>query len=141
MAKSSDSLIGKSVARPQAERAVAGRGYYTDDIAAAGMAHAVFLRSPHAHARIGKIDLEAVRSAPGVIAAFSGADLAKICKPWQTRLALVPGHYSAAQPPMAIDESCWQGEAVAIVVAESRAQAEDSLELARDRVGESARRR
>jgi aerobic carbon-monoxide dehydrogenase large subunit len=129
LSKSSDGLIGKSVARPQAQRAVSGRGYYTDDIVAAGMAHAVFLRSPHAHARIGKVDLEAVRSAPGVIAAFSGADLAKICKPWQTRLALLPGHYSAAQPAMAIDESCWQGEAVAIVVAESRAQAEDSLEL------------
>jgi carbon-monoxide dehydrogenase large subunit len=124
----SSGLIGTAFPRPGARRAVAARGVYTDDIAPAHTAHVAFLRSPHAHARIVTIDLEAARASAGVVAAFSGADLTAICKPFVTRLERLPSHRSAPQYPLAVDEACWQGEAVAAVVAESRAEAEDALD-------------
>ena len=110
-------------------RLAEGRGTYTDDVVLPGMAHVVFLRSPHAHARIASIDIVRAQSAPGVIAVFTGADLAVVCPAWQTRLAMMPSHHSPPQPPIAIDEVCWQGEAVAAVVAATRRDAEDAAEL------------
>ena len=122
-------LIGASQPRPNALRLAEGRGTYTDDVVLPGTAHVVFLRSPHAHARIVAIDVTAARSARGVIAVFTGADLAAVCPAWQTRLAMMPSHHSAPQPPIAVDEVCWQGEAVAAVVAVTRREAEDAAEL------------
>ena len=110
-------------------RASEGRGAYTDDIVLPNMAHVVFLRSPYAHARILVIDVALARRARGVIAVFTGSDLATVAAPWQTKLALMPKHVSMPQPPIAVDEVCWQGEAVAAVVANTRAEAEDALEL------------
>ena len=63
-----------------------------------------------------------------MIAVVTGDDLAAICKPWQTQLAPCPPD-SPPQHPLARDEACWQGEAVIAVVAETRAKAEDALEL------------
>jgi aerobic carbon-monoxide dehydrogenase large subunit len=123
------SIIGASRARPNATILVEGRGTYTDDVVLPNMAHVAFVRSPHAHARIASIDVTAARSASGVVAVFTGMDLAAICPPWQTRLARIPSHRSTPQPPIAAEEVCWQGEAVAAVVAASRAQAEDAAEL------------
>jgi aerobic carbon-monoxide dehydrogenase large subunit len=125
----SDSLIGAAHPRSNAVRLVEGRGTYTDDLVLPNIAHVAFLRSPHPHARIVSIDVAAARSARDVIAVFTGADLAAACPPWQTRLAMMPAHHSAPQPPMAIDEVCWQGEAVAAVVGTTRAAAEDAVEL------------
>ena len=122
-------LIGASLSRPNAVRLAEGRGTYTDDIVLPNMAHLVFLRSPHAHARIASIDVAPAQSAPGVIAVFTGADLAAVCPAWQTRLAMMPSHHSAPQPPIAVDEVCWQGEAIAAVVAATRREAEDAAEL------------
>src|SRR5262249_13528043 len=101
---------------------------YTDDITIAAVGHVGFLRSPHAHARIASLSVDAAKAAPGVIAVVTGDDLAAVCKPWQTRLALLPSHVSPPQYPLAPGETCWQGEAVVAVVAESRALAEDALE-------------
>ena len=123
------SLIGASRSRPNAMRLAEGRGTYTDDVVLPNMAHVVFLRSPHAHARIASIDVAAAQSAPGVIAVFTGADLVAICPAWQTRLAMMPSHHSPPQPPIAVDEVGWQGEAVAAVVAATRREAEDAAEL------------
>jgi carbon-monoxide dehydrogenase large subunit len=123
------SVIGVSRPRQAARRLIAGKGQYTDDIAAANVAHIAFLRSPHAHARCNSIDIEAARQAPGVIAVFRGADIAGLSRPWTTRLARMPSHRSAPQPALAIDEACWQGEAVVAVVAQTRAQAEDAAGL------------
>jgi aerobic carbon-monoxide dehydrogenase large subunit len=125
----SASPIGASCPRPNAVRLATGRGNYTDDLTLPGTGHVAFLRSPHAHARILSVDLNGALSAPGVIAAFSGASLSTSCPPWQTRLALMPTHRSTPQPPLAVNETCWQGEAVAAVAAGTRAQAEDALEL------------
>jgi CO/xanthine dehydrogenase Mo-binding subunit/aerobic-type carbon monoxide dehydrogenase small subunit (CoxS/CutS family) len=122
-------LIGASRPRQNAARLTEGRGTYTDDIALPNMAHVFFLRSPHAHARIVSIDVGAARAAPGVIAIFTGADLAAVCPAWQTRLAMMPSHHSPPQPPIAIDEVGWQGEAVAAIVAATRREAEDAAEL------------
>jgi len=121
--------IGRPMPRREAQRFASGDGRYTDDIAVAGVAHVAFLRSPHAHARIVAIDVAAARSADGVVAVVTGDDLAAVCKPWQTRLAPFPAHVSPPQHPLARAEACWQGEAVVAVVAATRAQAEDAVEL------------
>ncbi|MBG7619089.1 xanthine dehydrogenase family protein [Herbaspirillum sp. AP02] len=122
-------LIGRSVARADAERFVAGRGRYLDDLVLADMQHVVFYRSPFARARLHAINVDAAAAMPGVSAVVTGADLATVCAGWTTRFALWPAHVSAPQNPLAIDEVFWQGEAVAAVVAATRAQAEDALEL------------
>lgn len=120
--------VGQAQPRREAERLVSGRGRYTDDLDFADLGHVCFLRSPYAHARIGRVDLEVAKAAPGVIAVVSAADLAGVCRPWQTKLALLPGHISPPQSPLADGEACWQGEPVIAVVAQSRAQAEDAVE-------------
>jgi carbon-monoxide dehydrogenase large subunit len=117
------------LARPAALRSARGEACYTSDIVPAGLLHVAFLRSPYAHAMITRLDLETARQAPGVVAVFSGDDLLAVARPWQTVLQGVPHHQSAPQPPMATREICWQGEAVAAVVATSRAAAEDAAEL------------
>src|SRR5690554_6020693 len=84
--KVSTNLIGKSVARPNARRLLEGRGVYLDDIELPCLAHVVYLRSPHAHARILGMDLEAARSMPGVIALVDGHQIAEVCTPWVATL-------------------------------------------------------
>jgi carbon-monoxide dehydrogenase large subunit len=128
MSEASDH-IGRSTPRRDATRLAEGRGRYTDDLDAANLGHVAFLRSPHAHARILSVDAEAAGRSPGVIAVITGDDLAVVCKPWQTRLVPFPVHSSPPQYPLARGEACWQGEAVVAVVAQTRAQAEDALEL------------
>lgn len=123
------SIIGGSLPRQAAARLAAGQGRYTDDIDVARLAHVAFMRSPYAHARIVALDVAAARAAAGVIAVFTGADIAQLSPPWTTHLARMPSHRSMPQPALVIDEACWQGEAVVAVVAETRAQAEDAIEL------------
>jgi len=123
-----NSYIGRTVPRPDAPRLLQGRGKYTDDLKFARLAHVAFVRSPYAHARIGAIDAAAALALPGVIAVYTGADLAAICEPWVGTLTHIKGLKSPPQYPMAVDRACWQGEAVAAVIAESRAEAEDGIE-------------
>src|SRR5262245_48031660 len=112
--------------------AVAGRGRYTDDVAVPRMLHAAFLRSPYAHARILGIEASAARRAQGVALVMTGAELAKLCTgPWVGTLSCFAGMKSAPQYAMAVDRACWAGEPVAIVVADTRARAEDAAELIR----------
>jgi carbon-monoxide dehydrogenase large subunit len=68
--------IGAPVRRKEDQRFITGNGHYTDDITRPGQSYACFLRSPHAHARISGIDASNAKSAPGVIAVLTGADLA-----------------------------------------------------------------
>ncbi len=125
------SYIGQSVPRANARRLLQGRGTYTDDLRFPRLAHVAFFRSPHAHARIVKLDLAQARAMPGVIAAVDGATLAKYCKPWVAVLGHLKGIKSATQHAIAVDRACWQGEAVAAIVADTRAQAEDALDAVR----------
>jgi aerobic carbon-monoxide dehydrogenase large subunit len=121
--------IGQSVPRPNAQRLLQGRGAFTDDLRFPRLAHVVFFRSPHAHALVKKLDLKKARQAPGVIAAVDGRALAEYCTPWVAVLAHLKGIKSPPQHAIAIDRACWQGEAVAAVVAETRGQAEDAAAL------------
>ena len=120
-------LVGRPQPRASARRFVAGRGRYTDDVRVPGLLHVAFLRSPLAHARIRSIDLTAARAFPGVVAVYDGKAIGETCATWTTALATLPTHRSAAQPPLAVDRVLWQGQPVAMVVAESRASAEDAV--------------
>ena len=124
-----NSYIGKSVPRPNLDRLMQGRGLYVSDIELPRMAHVAFLRSPHAHARIVAIDATAAVALPGVIAVVSGKDLASVITPWVGVLSHLKGLKSAPQHAIAIERACWQGEAVAAIVASSRALAEDAMEM------------
>lgn len=124
-----NSYIGKTVPRPNLGRLMQGRGQYVSDMALPRMAHVVFLRSPYAHARILKIDGTEAKAMPGVIAVVTGAELAKVISPWIGVLSHLKGLKSAPQHAIAVDRACWQGEAVAAVIATSRALAEDAAEF------------
>jgi carbon-monoxide dehydrogenase large subunit len=123
-----NSYIGKTVPRPNLDRLMQGRGAYVSDMELPRMAHVVFLRSPHAHARILDIDAAAAKQMPGIVAVVTGKELADVITPWVGVLSHLKGLKSAPQHAIAIDRVCWQGEAVAAVVATSRALAEDAAE-------------
>ncbi|HME71750.1 MAG TPA: molybdopterin cofactor-binding domain-containing protein, partial [Myxococcota bacterium] len=124
-----NSYIGRSVPRPNLARLTAGRAQFVSDLSLPRMAHVAFVRSPHAHARIKRIEGVAARKCPGVIAVVTGAELAQVITPWVGVLTHLKGIKSAPQHAIALDRACWQGEAVCAVVARSRAQAEDACEL------------
>jgi carbon-monoxide dehydrogenase large subunit len=121
--------IGQSVPRPNAKRLLQGRGAYVDDLRFPQLAHVVFFRSPYAHARLARLDLSKAAAAPGVIAVFDGRAVAQYCKPWVAVLGHLQGIKSPPQFAIAIERACCQGEAMAAIVAESRAQGEDALQL------------
>ena len=121
--------IGASSPRPSARRLVEGQGCYVDDIELPRMAHVVYWRSPVAHCRITGIEASAARGMPGVIMVADGPALAKVCKPWVATLGHLAGMKSAPQYPLAMERACWQGEPVVAIVAETREQAEDALQL------------
>src|ERR1700726_2879347 len=123
-----NSYIGKVVPRPNLERLMQGRGLYVSDMELPRMAHVVFLRSPHAHAKIIGIDAAEAGRMTGVIAIVTGEQLAAVITPWVGVLSHLKGLKSAPQHAIAIDHVCWQGEAVAAIVATSRAAAEDAAE-------------
>jgi aerobic carbon-monoxide dehydrogenase large subunit len=124
-----NSYIGKTVPRPNIDRLMKGRGLYVSDMVLPRMAHVVYLRSPYAHAKIAAIDTGAAKRVRGVIAVVTGKELAEIITPWVGVLSHLKGLKSAPQHAIAIDHVCWQGEAVAAIVATSRAVAEDAAEL------------
>src|ERR1700759_354525 len=123
-----NSYIGKTVPRPNLDRLMQGRGTYVSDMELPRMAHVVFLRSPYAHARILGIDAAAAKQMPGIVAVVTGKELADVITPWVGVLSHLKGLKSAPQHAIAIDRVCWQGEAVAAVIATSRALAEDAAE-------------
>ena len=120
--------IGRAVPRPNLARLTQGRASFVSDMQLPRMLHAAFLRSPHAHAAIVSIDGAAARAVPGVVAVFTGPDLAPHCTPWVGTLTHLAGLKSAPQHPLAIGRVRWQGEPLAMVVASSRAIAEDAAE-------------
>jgi aerobic carbon-monoxide dehydrogenase large subunit len=121
-----NSYIGRSVPRPNARKLTQGRATYTDDVTLPRLLHAVFVRSPHARARMLKIDSTAAKVMPGVKRIFTGGDLAEVCDPWVATLAHLKGMKSAPQHPLPLSRATWQGEPVAAVVAESVAAGEDA---------------
>ncbi|HKA40479.1 MAG TPA: xanthine dehydrogenase family protein molybdopterin-binding subunit [Burkholderiales bacterium] len=123
--------FGASVKRKEDPALLRGEGRYVDDIHLPGMLHAAFVRSPHAHARVGRIDKTAALAVAGVHAVIAYADLPESVRR-QTLPLLVP-HPALRHPRMphalAKDEACYAGEPVACVVADSRYIAEDAAQL------------
>jgi carbon-monoxide dehydrogenase large subunit len=125
--------IGASVRRKEDQRFITGKGHYTDDISRPGQTHAYFVRSPHAHARIKRIDAGAAKAMPGVLAVLTGAELAAdkignlICG-WMIHSKDGTPMKMAAHPAIANGKACHVGDPVAVVVAETLAQAKDAAE-------------
>ena len=120
--------VGESVPRSGAKKLLEGRGTYLDDLRLPRLVHVVFFRSPHAHAIIKNLDLSQARKQAGVVAVFDGHEVAKFCTPWVGVLGHLKGIRSAPQYAIAPERACWQGEAVAAIVAQTRRQAEDALD-------------
>ncbi|MFN3615361.1 MAG: xanthine dehydrogenase family protein molybdopterin-binding subunit, partial [Rubrimonas sp.] len=125
--------IGQPVRRKEDTRFLTGRGRYVDDMAPAGAARAFVLRSPVAHARIVRADASAARAAPGVLLAWTGADVAGRLQPLTPGFVVQQDDGTPAapveQPHLALDRVRHVGEPVAFVVAETLAQARDAAEL------------
>ena len=126
-----EGLIGKRIPRRESMRLLRGRGRYVGDIKLPRMLHLAFARSPHAHARIVSIDGERARQSPGVAFVLTGRDLLAHSKGFVSDGVAHnrPGHKVPPQDLIAVDVAHFQGQPVAAVVAESRAEAEDAIEL------------
>ncbi|HEU4368742.1 MAG TPA: molybdopterin cofactor-binding domain-containing protein [Methylomirabilota bacterium] len=126
MATVVERLIGKSVKRREDPRFITGRGTYVDDVRLPGTTYAVFVRSPHARARIKKIDSGAAATHPGVVAIFTGKDMTGVnslpCG-WLLPELKIPPH-----PPLATDTASYVGDPVAVVIAETQAAAQDAAD-------------
>ena len=126
--------IGAAVKRREDFRFLTGRGSYTDDINRPGQAFACFLRSPHARAKIKSVDIARATRAPGVVAVFTGKDMAAdevggLPCGWQIHSRDGSPMKEPPHPPLAVDQVCHVGDQVAVVVAESVRQAKDAAEL------------
>jgi carbon-monoxide dehydrogenase large subunit len=126
--------IGQSVRRFEDGRLLRGRGRFHDDLNLPGQAHAVVVRSVHAHARVLGIDTAAALAAPGVVAVLTGADLARagLGTMRTTLRRRRPDGSPMFAPPhrgLSTDHVRYVGDPIALVVAETRAQAEDAAEL------------
>jgi aerobic carbon-monoxide dehydrogenase large subunit len=125
--------IGAAVRRKEDHRFITGAGHYTGDINRPGQAYAFFLRSPHAHAKIKSIDVKAAAPMPGVLAVLTGADLAGdkignlICG-WMIHSKDGTPMKMAPHPALATGKVCHVGDPLAVVVAETLAQARDAAE-------------
>jgi len=128
------SVIGTPVRRREDYRFITGQGTYTDDINRLGQLHAYILRSPHANARITAINTSAVASAPGVVAVYTGKDLAAegiggLPCGWQIHSKDGSPMVEPPHPPLVTDRVRHVGDQVAVVIAETLAQARDAAEL------------
>ena len=125
--------IGARVTRKEDKRFITGGGRYVDDMVVPGMKHAAFVRSPHAHADIKKIDIKAAEGMPGVIAVLTGKQLKAdgignlICG-WMIHSKDGSPMKMGAWSPLAVDRVRYVGDAVVIVVAETKGQARDAAE-------------
>ena len=125
--------IGARVVRKEDKRFITGKGRYVDDIKLQGMTHAHFIRSPHAHAKVKKIDSSAALDMPGVVAVLTGQQLVDdkvgnlICG-WAITSKDGSPMKMGAWPAMAPETVRFVGQAVAVVVAETKNQAKDAAE-------------
>src|SRR5260370_29217407 len=125
--------IGASVKRTEDIRFITGKGRYVDDVSRPGQAYAYFLRSPHAHATINKIDTAAALKAPGVVAVFTGDDLAAdkvgplVCR-WMIHSEDGSPMKGVVHPELAHGRARYVGEAVAAVIANTYSQSTDTAE-------------
>ena len=119
--------VGRPMKRVEAPRLIKGVATYVDDLNPPGLLHAVFLRSPHAHARVRKVDTRAVRAMPGVIAVLTGADLNEKLGPVPCASPM-PDQKSPRHTALAGDRVYFVGHPVAVIVARDQAAAQDALD-------------
>jgi aerobic carbon-monoxide dehydrogenase large subunit len=129
--------VGRSLVRREDRRLLTGQGQFIADLALPRMLHAVVVRSQVAHARIRSVDVRRVQAMPGVVEALNGADLLQLLPPVPEGQISMPSKWATAiqhkflnpqEPLLAHDKVRHVGEAIAIVVAETRSQAEDAAE-------------
>ena len=125
-------LFGASIKRREDPRLITGKATYTDDLQMPGMLYAHIVRSPHAHARITRLDVEAARRHPGVVAVFTGKDVAGVLNPIPTAW-LIPNSElkTPPHPALAVETVRYVGDGVAVVLAEDRYTAQDAATLVR----------
>src|SRR5262249_28750062 len=126
--------VGRPVTRLEDGRLLKGNGHYQDDTNLPGQLYAVFLRSPHAHAKIRAIDIAAAAAAPGVRAIYTGRDYA--ADGLATQRAARPRKkpdgspmFAPQRPALVVDRARYVGDPVTMVIAETLAQAKDAAEL------------
>jgi carbon-monoxide dehydrogenase large subunit len=126
MATATQRVLGTSIKRREDPRFITGKGTYVDDVKLPGTTYAVFVRSPHAHAKIKKIDTTAAARQPGVVAIFTGADMTGVnslpCG-WLLPELKVPAHM-----PLASDVAHCVGDPVAVVIGETQEAALDAAD-------------
>ncbi|TMJ34750.1 MAG: xanthine dehydrogenase family protein molybdopterin-binding subunit [Alphaproteobacteria bacterium] len=126
--------IGQAVRRVEDQRFLLGKGRYVDDIVVPGQCHGVTVLSPHAHARVRRIDVSKAKTAPGVLCVLTGADAAAE-KLGSFTAHLMPEDFGAPkgyrtfQPLLSVDPVRFAGDRVVFVVAETQSQARDAAEL------------
>ncbi|MBI3108953.1 MAG: molybdopterin-dependent oxidoreductase, partial [Candidatus Rokubacteria bacterium] len=120
--------IGRALKRVEDPRFLTGRATYVDDLRMPGMLHLAILRSPHAHARILRVDTRGASTVPGVAAVLVGDDLVRAMAPLRP---LIPIPHPPSTYPLAVERVRYVGEPVAAVAAGDRASAEDALDAIR----------
>lgn len=122
--------VGRPLRNPETRRHLHGAGSYVDDLPCPNAHHVAFVRSPHARARIARVDTAAARSAPGVVAVLDGVAIAGRVGPIQAPVGF-DGYHAPPRPVLPADEARFVGEAVAVVVARTPQAAADAAELIR----------
>src|SRR5882724_6702367 len=139
MSDSGPPYVGRSLLRREDRRLLTGQGQFIADLVLPRMAHAVLVRGPVAHARIRSVDVARAAASPGTLLALNGADLLRLLPPVPEGQISLPSKWTSViqhkflnpqQPLLAHDKVRHVGEAIAIIVAESRDQAEDAAEQA-----------
>jgi aerobic carbon-monoxide dehydrogenase large subunit len=140
MNDSAPPYVGRSMRRREDQRLLTGQGMFLADVALPGMLHAVLVRSPVAHARIRSVDLATAASAPGVVLALNGVEVLRLLPPVPEGQLSMPRKWTTLvqhkflnpqQPLLAHDKVRHVGEAMAVIVATTRHQADDAAELVR----------
>ncbi|TFV67801.1 UNVERIFIED_ORG: xanthine dehydrogenase family protein molybdopterin-binding subunit [Bacillus sp. AZ43] len=124
-----DKEVGQARRRKEDAHLITGRTQWTDNLVLPGMLHLAFVRSPVAHGKITNIDTTAAREAPGVVAVFTGRDVAEEQGSLPCAWPVTPDMVNPGHPSIAVDEVNHVGEAVAVIVARSKAAAQDAVEL------------
>ena len=122
-------VLGTRMLRREDPALLTGEARFVDDLQVTGALHVAVVRSPHAHARIRSVDVSGALAQPGVVAAFSGADLAgEWANPMPCAWPVTEDMKNPPHFPVAIDKACYVGDAVAVVVADSAPAAVDAVE-------------